>query len=292
MRSMTGYGQATTELGERRIVVDIRSVNSRIFDIKVRTPWADPILEERIIKAAKTRINRGAVTISLREEGERCGTAVHLDGALAASVASSLGALRDLLDLPDPVTIGLVASYPGVLVAGTSPLDAEKAWPTLAMAVDGALAALLAMRDREGGELGEDLRRRFSLIKELADRIEMVASTVPEQVQRRLRERIGKLLANLSMGVDELRLANEIATIAERTDITEELTRLRSHLVQAEATMNESGPLGRKLDFLAQEIGRELNTISAKAQLPGTVSLAVEARAEVEKIREQAQNLE
>lgn len=293
MRSMTGQGRAVAEVGGRRATVEIRAVNHRFFDLKLRAPWIDPGIEERISHAIRQLAERGAFSVTIREEGIAQGTRVWVDVPLAASIAAALEELRVALADPSPVPLSLVVAQPGVINVGEGGVrEPDVVFAVVQPALAGALAKLVEMRKQEGAALAADLGRRFGHMSDIVNQINTLAAASPEEWRRRLTERLQKLLAPTNVALDERRLANEVAILADRLDVTEEIVRLCSHLFQAQALLAKDEPAGRRLDFLIQEISREVNTIGSKAQSAEIVKYVVEAKAELERIREQVQNVE
>lgn len=287
-RSMTGHGRAVAEASGRRVTVEVRAVNHRFFDVKLRAPPLDPAVEDRITQAIRKRAERGSFSVTIRDDALGGGGGVRVDLAHARSVAGALDELRAALGLEEPVTLALVAAQPGVLQTGEPSHDPE----AILAALDAALEELVAMRRREGAALGADLRARLDRLEALAREVEELAAAAPDEWRRRLEERLARLLQPTGMTLDEQRLAQEVAVLADRLDVTEELVRLRSHLEQARALVAEDAPVGRRLDFLVQELGREINTIGSKSQSAEIARRVVEAKAELERIREQVQNVE
>lgn len=290
---MTGYGQAAAERDGRRAVVEIRAVNHRFLDLKVRGPSLDPAVEEAVTSAIRKRIERGSITAGLRVELRGGAAAVRVDQEVARRVHAELSGLRAALGIEEPVSLALVCAQPGVLVPQEDATDAEALVACVREATEQALDALVGMREAEGTALAQDMGARLGRLAALADEIAGRAATAPEEARRRLEERLARLLQGSRVEVDEVRLAQEVALLADRLDVTEELVRLRSHLEQASQIMAESqGGVGRRLDFLVQELGREINTIGAKSQSAEIARAVVAAKAELEKVREQVQNIE
>jgi uncharacterized protein (TIGR00255 family) len=290
---MTGHGRGAAEAAGRRFSVEARSVNHRFLDLKLRAGGLDARAEEAVQQAVRRRVERGALTLTIREDGGAGRHPVRVDVDAARQVHGALEGLRHALGYVEPVPLDLVLAQPGVLV----PADAEgqdAALPGLLAAVDAALVELGGMRRREGAALAADLLDRIGRLGGLADAIAAHAAEVPAELRRRLEERIGKLLADRAppVAIDENRLAAEVALYADRADVTEELVRLRAHLESLRAAIAEDAAVGRRLDFLVQEVGRELNTIGSKSQSVDITRRVVDAKAELEKIREQVQNVE
>jgi uncharacterized protein (TIGR00255 family) len=294
LRSMTGHGRGISEVGGRRATVEIRAVNHRFFDLKLRAPWFDAAVEDQVTQAVRRRVQRGSFTVTLREEGAMGASAVRVDLATAVSVAKALDELRRALGHPvsEPIPLSLIASQTGVLQVGEPGDQSEQRWVGLQPAVEGALDQLIGMREREGAALARDLKERLERLEVFARDVERLAASAPEEWRRRLTERLGKLITAAHAQVEEGRLYAEVAIMADRLDVTEEIVRLRSHVGQAAALLDQDEAVGRRLDFLVQELGREVNTIGSKSQSAEIARRVVEAKAELEKIREQVQNVE
>lgn len=292
MLSMTGYGRGEAEHGGVRAVAEIRSVNHRFLDLKLRGSSVGLELEDRIRGRIKARVSRGSVTVTLKIEAPSADRDVVVDLQSARRVYRSLRALADELGLERPRDLSLVCSVPGVItVAESDPSESLAAAATAATEV--ALEALLGMRRHEGELLAADLRSRLERLGELCAELAGHAGLAPAEAQRRLEDRIRRLLENSKVEIDPARLAQEVAVLADRLDVTEELVRVRAHIDQLGSLMGSAGqPVGRRLDFLVQELGREFNTVASKSQSADTSSLVVEAKAELEKLREQVQNIE
>lgn len=292
---MTGHGRGTAEAAGRRVTVEIRAVNHRYFELKLRTATLDARVEESVTQTIRKRAERGAFAVSVRDEGattRAVGFRIDLDGARA--VHGSLEELRRNLGIAEPVALALVLAQPGVVTSAEAlGSDVDATLAALAPALDAALDELIAMRRREGDALARDLFGRLDRLDQLAAEIRGYAIDAPAEFRRRLSERLTKLMApGTPVAIDEGRLALEVAVLADRTDVTEELVRLAAHLAAIRAHVAEDVPVGRRLDFLVQELGREVNTIGSKSQSSEIARRVVEAKAELEKIREQVQNVE
>jgi uncharacterized protein (TIGR00255 family) len=266
--------------------VEVRAVNHRFLDLKVRGAALDPRLEEAIGAAVRRKAERGSFTITIRSAG--AGSGAEVDVELARRLHGALQNLAAHLGYNEPVPLAVVLAQPGVVRSAEVPADPA----ALAPAIDAALDELVAMRRREGVALAADLAARLDRLEAFADDVSARAAAAPAEHRRRLSERVAKLLDGTSVAIDEGRLAQEVALVADRTDVTEELVRLRSHIAQARALLGDDGPVGRRLDFLVQELGREVNTIGSKTQLVDVTRRVLDAKAEIEKIREQVQNVE
>lgn len=288
MRSMTGYGRGVVEQGDVRATVDIRAVNHRFLDLKMKTTTLGPALEEAISARVRAAVERGSVAVAVHFARGSAPTSGRIDIEAAERVHRALAALAARLGMPAP-DLALVLAQPGVVTADDR-LDDEAAATITLAALDAALGQLGAMRTAEGTALAAELHTRLDELVALRAQIANLAGGVPQHLARRLAERVKRLADEA--GVDPSRLAQEVALLADRADITEELVRLASHLDQARALVNAAGAVGRRLDFLVQEIGRELNTIGAKSTTAEITSLVVAGKASLEKIREQVQNVE
>jgi len=290
---MTGYGRGVAVRGDARATVDIRAVNHRFLDLKLRgqLPAA---LEDAIAARVRGAVERGALVVAVALRGGAPGGA-RIDGDAAGRAHRQLVELARQLGVPGP-DLALVLAQPGVITSDVE-FDGgsdEGAAAAALAAVDGALGELDRMRSAEGAALAAELRGRLDELSGARVQIAALAAAVPQHVARRLRERLRRLSEDLAGGgeLDEIRLAQEIAVLADRSDITEELVRLASHLDQARLMIDNAGPVGRRLDFLIQEIGRELNTIGAKSTTAEITTAVVAGKATLEKIREQVQNVE
>lgn len=290
MRSMTGYGRGTCEVAGRRLVVELRSLNHRFLEVKLRLPWADAAIDMHVTQAIRARLDRGVVTVSVRDEGGGAAQTVQVDLELGRGYHSALERLRQTLGLSEPVTLELVATQPGVLTVGEALPDAEGLWAALKPGLEAALTALIAARTREGEAMAADVRARLSTIERLAGEMRELTRDAPEQLRRRLQERLERALG--SNELDRQRLAQEVAILADKVDVAEELTRLQAHFAELRRLFAQDGPCGRRLDFLTQEINREINTIGSKTQSAPVAAKVVDAKAELERLREQIQNIE
>jgi uncharacterized protein (TIGR00255 family) len=289
MRSMTGYGRGAALRGEVRATVDIRAVNHRFLDLKLRAGQVSPAIEDAIAIRVRGAIERGSVAVTVHAAGGAPG-GMRIDADAATAAHRMLVELAQRLAIPGP-DLALVLAQPGVVIADGALDDGTAA--VVLEALDAALAQLDAMRLAEGAALAADLRLRLEQLGAARAQIALYAASVPHQVARRLTERVKRLADDAGApAVDDARLAQEIALLADRADITEELVRLASHVDQARALVAATGAVGRRLDFLVQEIGRELNTIGAKATTVEISCAIVSAKAALEKIREQVQNVE
>jgi uncharacterized protein (TIGR00255 family) len=297
MRSMTGFGVGEAPLAAQgksaptgKLTVEIRAVNHRYLDVRVRAPSQLPDLTSSVEAIARERLSRGRFDVAVRLEGAALG-AVTLHQERARSVFAALVALRDELAPGVDVPLSLLASVPNLFVPSIEQAG-EEIRAALSVAFDAALDSLDAMRLREGLALGDDIVRRLVTVRKLARSVAERAPQVVEHYKKKLKERAERLRAASDLEVDPGRLEQEIALFADRVDICEELTRLESHTTHFETLLVSSDAVGRRLDFLLQEMAREANTIGSKSQDAGIAHSVVELKAEIERMREQVQNVE
>ncbi|GAW93949.1 YicC/YloC family endoribonuclease [Calderihabitans maritimus] len=291
LRSMTGYGQGQASGEGKNLNVEIRTVNHRFLDLVIRMPRQYLPLEERIKEIIKEKIFRGRVDVyfQVEDKGEKK-RKVKVDKELALAYYSSLKELAQILAIPYNISVFEISQYPDVLVVEEPEEDLEELWPVFRQAVEQALEQLVEMRAQEGMKLREDLLERQKVITRMVREIEEREPVMIENYRDKLSLRIKELARDIE--IDEDRLAQEVTFFSERSNITEEIVRLYSHLQQLEETLNSSGPVGRKLDFLVQEMNREINTIGSKAEDLIISRKVVQVKTELEKIREQVQNIE
>ncbi len=290
MKSMTGFGRGVAEHGGARATVDIRAVNHRFLDLKMRGNLP-PATEEAVGAKVRGALERGAVSVSVHVTRAAAG-ASRVDLAAARVAHEALREVAKQLGLVGP-DLKLVLAQPGVMItdAGAPEGDApDAAHAAIVAATDLALAQLATMREAEGQALARDLTARLDELAATRATLATLAAAVPAEVQAKLRERVQRLLGDTQL--EPARLAQEIALLADRADVSEELVRLASHLGQARALLGDPKPAGRRLDFLVQEIGRELNTVGSKAASADLTSAVVGGKAALEKLREQVQNVE
>ena len=287
--SMTGYGRGEVA-GAKSWTVEVRSVNHKFLDLSIKIPRKYLGLEERIKKEISAYYSRGHVDVYVNpgaEAGDNIRLAPNLP--LARNYYQCLEAIRQDLSLEAP-TLAMIQNYKEIIVAHEEEEDLEAVWPQVSEALTQALTMAQSMREQEGEALKNELSQR---LQEFAKTVETIAQDVPAIVQRRtekLKERLAVLLQGVDL--DPLRLAQEVAMMADKGDVTEEVVRLRSHISQFSGFLEADEPVGRRLDFLLQEFLREINTLASKISDAPTAHLTVELKTEVEKLREQIQNIE
>lgn len=289
MRSMTGFGVGESATPAGRLVVEIRAVNHRFLDVRVRAPRDLVELVPFAEQLARERLVRGRIEIGVRLEGGT-GAAVTLDAERARAAYQALCTLRDELAPGSEVPLSLLSMVPDLFVSSSEQQrDAMRA--ACRACFDQALSALDGMRREEGGVLAEDLRTRLGAVRRGADAIATRVPVIVEGYQKRLKGRVARLLGEGAQ-LDPGRLEQETALLADRADVSEELTRLSSHCTQYESLLDGGDAVGRRLDFLLQEMVREVNTIGSKAQDAEVAHLVVDVKSELERMREQVQNVE
>ena len=290
MHSMTGYGRGQIARARVKVVVEIQSVNKRQSDVALNLPDRLSELEPEMRAVIAQHVHRGRLTVRVSLEHAKTGFSSVVNSGLAKAYLRSMYSLRDELKLPGEITIETILQAPGVIdTPRDTPLAPTTHAATLA-ALKIALQKLLSMRAKEGANLLKDLMHRTKVVHQTLATIRKLQPRATRRYQSQLQERIKKL--GLDVSVDDDRLVKEIALFAERSDFSEEVTRLESHLDQFVQTSKKQEPIGRTLEFLSQEIARELNTLSAKANDAEISQLVVRCKAELEKIREQIQNVE
>ncbi len=295
VRSMTGYGAAEVEAQTGRWWVEVRSTNHRFLEVVVRLPRDLGALEDRVRAAVAGRVRRGRVEVLVREEATGRARSVTVDTELARQYAQALETLRRELGIQDSLNLAALLALPEVVRLEEVRPDVELAWQALRTGLDQALDSLVRMREAEGAHLAEDLAARVARVEEWVEEVSRRAEELPRVYAQRLRERVAELVRALGVErpPDEARLAMEVAAFADRCDVREELVRLRSHLHQARALLHASdGAVGRKLEFLLQEMQREVNTVGSKAGDLDVTRAVLEMKSELEAIREQVQNVE
>ena len=289
---MTGYGRGEASRNGAKLTVEISTVNRKQAELSLYLPRELDALESRARDEINSRISRGRIVARvglLTAQGN--GSRVKLDADLAKQYAREYRKLAKGLKLRDDLGIDTILRAPGVLQQSDEALDADALWPALRKAVRDALGDLLEMRTREGAHLKKDLQQRIGTMQKAVKKISKQAPSTVKRHRELLNERLAAAGLELGNGDDE-RLLKEVAMFADRIDITEELTRLESHFGQFTDCAKAKGPVGRTLDFLSQEMNREINTIGSKANDAAISRLVVTLKSELEKFREQVQNVE
>jgi len=290
MRSMTGHGCGEHVQGGFKFSVELNSVNRRQSDISIKLPVELEELEPRIRDEINAQISRGRINVVVACHRGDAADHVELDTALAKAYLRAIQKLQKELKLNGSLTLDTILRAPGVLKLAESAVDADAFWPGVESALRKALDRLVKMREKEGKHLAADLAKRLDLLIAGVTAIRAAAPDTLKRYREQLHARVKE--AGLDVPLDDERLAKEVVLFADRCDITEELTRLESHFQQFRASLKSAEPVGRTLDFLAQEMNREINTIGSKANAAEISQQVVKMKAELEKIREQVQNIE
>jgi uncharacterized protein (TIGR00255 family) len=289
---MTGFGAATFEVEGQRFALEIRSVNHRFLDVQLRLPRALGKLEAELRAELKRRFARGRLDLTVTPPGGAAGVQrVRVDPAVVAEYVSAAAELQRSQPVAGALDLTTLLALPGVASFVEAELPEAALRAGIGAALDAAADALDAMRAAEGKALAQDLRERLDRVDELAAALDARSGDVRAAVRERLRRRLAEL-ASEAGAFDEVRAAQEVALAAERLDFTEEVVRVRSHVAQFRALLGVGEPVGRRLDFLLQELGREANTIGSKSADAPLSHLVVELKAELERCREQVQNVE
>jgi uncharacterized protein (TIGR00255 family) len=288
---MTGYGRAESDYRGTRFSVEVNSVNRKQSDIAINLPRDLGELEPRVRQTINENISRGRTNVVITLHGGANGARqLALDTELARSYHEAMRALQKELSVAGEITIGAILQAPGVMRLPEETISAQEAWPAIDRALQSALSDLIKMREREGKHLAKDLIHRLKAMRKNLKEIRALHPDVVKKYRAALLDRIQK--AGLPIPNDDERLIKEVSFFADRADVSEELTRLESHLAQFAHHLRRNDPVGRTLEFITQEIFRELNTLGAKANDAAISQRVVACKAELEKIREQIQNLE
>lgn len=293
IKSMTGYGRAEAVILGRKFAVEMKSVNHRFLEVSLRLPGLLAPLETQIKKRIGERCSRGRIEAMVRidvEESAEVGGRYALNLPLLRNYHALLRQMKEELSLEGEVTLGMLAGFRDLFMPTESTQDPEILWESLAKLFDEAIGALNEMREREGQSLRRDLEERLAQLGTVLEGIAVRSPKVILDYQKRLADRVRELTGG--MVVDEGRLLQEVAIMAEKSDITEEIVRFRSHIEQFYDLFNDVDAAGRKIDFLIQEMGREINTIGSKSSDAGISRDVIEIKSELAKLREQVQNLE
>ncbi len=291
IRSMTGFGRGKDVLGGKEITVEVKSVNHRYFEFSARVPRAYGFLEERAKTRMQSAISRGKVEVSiavLTVEGNS--TDVLINEELVESYVSALRKVGEAHGIPDDLSLSTIAGLPDVFTVRKVEDDEEQIWALVSPVLDTAVERFVGMRETEGQRIKEDLLDKLARIEADVKVVEESSPKRVEEYRERLYQKLKEVLADAR--IEEQRVLTEAAIFAEKVAVDEETVRLRSHIAQFRQILESSDPVGRKLDFLVQEMNREANTIGSKAQDVTIARTVVEIKSEIEKVREQIQNLE
>ena len=294
IKSMTGFGRGelATEIGN--FSVEVKSVNSRNCNVTVRLPETLLSLESRVSSYIRSRTSRGQINVSVTfsRDGAPSGRKVVVDEELAREYCEQLASIKEHLSLSEPIDLDTVIALPGVINIEEPKENIDEMWAAAQNVLAMSVEQLIETRATEGAAIMADLSIRLETMSQLIEKINTQSPEVVKSYRQRLQKRISELLDN-QIAIDESRIAVEVAIMAERSDITEEIVRLRSHLDQIRTILKQSeGPVGRRLDFILQEVNREVNTIASKASDTQISADCIQFKDETEKMREQVQNIE
>ncbi len=291
IKSMTGYGRGEQTVDGFHIIVELKSVNHRYFEYSSRLPYAYGFLDEKLKAFLQKGINRGKVDASVWIEAEASSDcAVKVNFGLAESYVQALRSLSEQFGLRDDISATALARYPDILTVSKAATDEDAVWAAVEQAAQVALDRFSEMREREGEKLRDDVLSRAAVIEQAVGVIEEKSPETVRLHMEKVEARMRELLSGAA--VEEQRLLTEAAVFADKVAVAEETVRLRSHIDQLRQMLSGSEAVGRKLDFLVQEMNREINTIGSKAQDVDIARIVVDVKAEIEKIREQIQNIE
>lgn len=291
IRSMTGFGRAQQVIGGRDILVEIRSVNHRYYEFSARVPRAYGYLEEKLKSYINGRISRGKVEVGVTIANiEGKDALIEVNRTIAKGYVDALRGANEELGLTDDLTLSNLIRLPDIFTVRKTADDEEVIWNDVRTVADEAVENFVAMREKEGTKMKEDVLGRLDLIGRYVDEVERLSPLSAENYRTKLYNRLCEILSDKN--IDEQRILTEAAIFADKTAVAEETVRLKSHIRQLEDMLELDEPIGRKLDFLIQEFNRESNTIGSKAQDIAITKIVVDLKSEIEKIREQIQNIE
>ena len=291
LKSMTGYGRSEMTVGGRHIIFEIKSVNHKYFEFNSRISRGYLFLEDKLKAYVQGKLSRGKVDVFLQIETlEDADVQVQVNHSLAAGYYAALQELRERYSLPDEPTLALLTRYGDIFSVHRAPENEEEIWQAVQQAAEPAVESFLRMREAEGARLREDILSKAQRILELVGQVEQETPQTVKEYQERLEAKIQELLGDAHF--DEQRVLTEVAVFADKVAVDEETVRLRSHFQQLEKLIDSQEPVGRKIDFLVQEMNREANTIGSKSVNSKIAYLVVDIKSEIEKIREQVQNVE
>ena len=290
MNSMTGYGRAVAQADGREMTVEVRAVNHRFLDLSLRLPRALNFLESDVRALVGETLRRGHADITLTYRNTRQDARkVQADTALASNYLEALRKLAKKTGVKDDIKVSQLAALPDIVTVLEQEEDQDAVRALMEKALQEALKQVAAMRQTEGKNLQGDLKTILSRVDVRINLMESTAMDMPQRAKERIENRLKELEVQ---GADESRIAQEAALLADRCAVDEELARLRSHVAQLRQMFDESGDIGRRMDFLVQELNREVNTIASKSQDSALTAIAVELKSDIEKLREQIQNVE
>ncbi len=291
IKSMTGFGAGDAETADFKVHIEVKAVNQRFLETNYHMPYSMNMFENQLTKKIKEYASRGKLDINIRFQDLRDkAVTVKVDKGLVAAYGQALQEISSQLELSAPVTAAQIASYPDVLKLNEENADLEAAQPVLMQAMEQALESFVAMREAEGQNIQRDLLARIGTLENFVGELEKLAPEIVAAYRQRLENLLREYLAKED--IEESRIIQEVALFTDKVNYTEETVRLRSHFDQFRQIITAGELVGRKLDFLIQEMNREINTVASKANSAGAAQFVVDVKSEIEKIREQIQNIE
>ena len=291
IKSMTGFGRSEQKINGREVSVEIKSVNHRYFEFNCKTSRGYAFLEEKLKAYVQQRVSRGKIDLYVSVVcAEETQANITLNHSLTAGYVAALKEIASAYGVQDDISVSSVARFPDIFTVHKAQEDEDEVWQSVLPVLDCAMESFMNMRLSEGARMKEDVLSRSQTILSIVDQIDEQSPRTVAQYRQKLEERLRELLESAS--VDEQRLLTEAAIFADKTAVAEETVRLRSHFTQLQKFMEAGEPVGRKIDFILQEMNREANTIGSKVQNAPLAHLVVEIKSELEKIREQIQNIE
>ena len=291
IKSMTGFGAGDAETADFKVHIEVKAVNQRFLETNYHMPYSMNMFENQLTKKIREYASRGKLDINIRFQDLRDkAVTVKVDKGLVAAYGQALQEISSQLELSAPVTAAQIASYPDVLKLNEENADLEAAQPVLMQAMEQALESFVAMREAEGQNIQRDLLARIGTLENFVGELEKLAPEIVAAYRQRLENLLREYLAKED--IEESRIIQEVALFTDKVNYTEETVRLRSHFDQFRQIITAGEPVGRKLDFLIQEMNREINTVASKANSAGAAQFVVDVKSEIEKIREQIQNIE
>ena len=291
LKSMTGFGRMQEVINNREILVEIKAVNHRYYEFNSRVPRAYGYLDEKLKGFLNGRVSRGKVEVSIsifNQEGSDA--AIEINRSIAEGYVSALRSVSDELNLRDDLSLSSIMRLPDIFNVVKTAEDEEVIWQDVKTVASKALDKFIDMRETEGQKMYEDISSRLDFIESVVGEVEKRSPEVTELYREKLYSKIKEIVDDRN--IDEARILTEAAVFSEKTAVDEETVRLRSHIAQYRSLLNSEEPVGRKLDFLTQEMNREVNTIGSKGQDLEITKMVVDLKSEIEKIREQIQNIE
>ena len=290
--SMTGFGRGEFKNDNYHFLVECKTINHKYCDINVRLPRKISFLEDKIRNYVKDFVKRGRVDLYIKLDliGSE-DVNLKFDDKLASQYVNILKEIKERFDLQDDISVMSVAKFPDIVKCEEREEDEDLYWSMLREALDMAIEKLSQMRQEEGKKLAQDTLQRCEILKSIVNEVEKYSDTIVSEYKEKLNNRISEILEDPSL-IDESRLAQEVAIFADKSNITEEIVRFKSHIDQLKNTVVKNESIGRKIDFLIQEMNREVNTMGSKSSNINITNLVVEIKSELEKIREQIQNIE